>query len=415
MLSDSNIPIAEVISIGDEMTSGARLDTNAQWLSQRLGELGVAVEFHSTVGDTLQYNIDVFRIAADRSDVVVCTGGLGPTADDLTRQALAAMAGVPLVLDEASLKHLEQIFARRDREMPEQNRVQALFPDGSQSIFNPQGTAPGVDLEVPRDGRASSRFFALPGVPAEMMRMFDDTVSQRILELGGTRRHIRQSVMKFFGAGESDMERRLGDMISRDRHPRVGITVSTATISLRITAIGNDVADCAKSIDETRLEIMERVGEFYFGDGEDFEQYHAIDETLRERNERLITVEIGWASPLTHWFSSLGPTDSYRGGFSFATLADFESFCGEENDLNDFRKRCDADWAILVDQYPSLEPPDDHPQPMGDVKFVVCNPHGKEYRIKSQMGGHPSVIQPRIGKAALAWLRRVMKGKRKKV
>src|ERR1700722_2252690 len=120
--------IAEIISIGDELTSGQRLDTNSKWLSEKLGDLGVRTVYHTTVADDLQANVDVFRIAIDRADFVVATGGLGPTADDLTRDALAAAVGVELVLDQASLDHIRALFARHQRDMPERNRLQALFP-----------------------------------------------------------------------------------------------------------------------------------------------------------------------------------------------------------------------------------------------------------------------------------------------
>ena len=168
---------AEIISIGDELTSGQRLDTNSQWLSTRLGELGVQTVYHTTVADDLAANIEVFRHAAERVDLVVATGGLGPTADDLTRDAIAAAANVDLVLDPAALAHIENLFARRKRPMPPQNRLQAMFPRGSRVIPNPAGTAPGIDLDFPRSGRQPSRIFALPGVPAEMREMWEQTVA----------------------------------------------------------------------------------------------------------------------------------------------------------------------------------------------------------------------------------------------
>src|SRR5947209_1234849 len=118
--------LAEVISIGDEITSGQRLDTNSQWLSERLGELGVRVVYHTTVADDLDANVRVFQAAIQRADVVVATGGLGPTADDLTREAIAGATGRELVLDPAALEHIERLFARRQRPMPERNRVQAM-------------------------------------------------------------------------------------------------------------------------------------------------------------------------------------------------------------------------------------------------------------------------------------------------
>ena len=120
---------SEIIAIGDELTTGQRLDTNSQWLAERLTELGVDVMFHTTVGDDLAANVAVFRAAIDRADVVVSTGGLGPTADDLTREAIAAATGVELVQDEASLEHIRALFARRGYgAMPERNVVQAHVP-----------------------------------------------------------------------------------------------------------------------------------------------------------------------------------------------------------------------------------------------------------------------------------------------
>src|SRR5580704_15978060 len=159
---------AEIISIGRELTSGQNLDTNSQWLSRRLAEMGIPVGFHTTVADNLADNVDCFRKALERADLVVVTGGLGPTQDDLTREALAQVAGVELVEDPASVEHIREMFARRGRPMPERNRVQALVPRGAQPIPNAAGTAPGVWMTV-----GDTIVAALPGVPTEMYRMFD--------------------------------------------------------------------------------------------------------------------------------------------------------------------------------------------------------------------------------------------------
>src|SRR5262245_42088566 len=154
--------IAEIIAIGDELTSGQRLDTNSQWLSQRLGELGIPVAFHTTIGDDLETNIAAFRTAIGRADLVVATGGLGPTADDLTREAIAAAAGLELIEDTAALAHIRALFARRGRPMPERNVLQAQFPRGSGMVPNPHGTAPGIDLSIARECCPPCRVFALP-------------------------------------------------------------------------------------------------------------------------------------------------------------------------------------------------------------------------------------------------------------
>src|SRR5947199_492405 len=138
----------EIISIGSELTSGQNLDTNSQWLSRRLAEIGVPVGWHTTVADDLDANVEAFRIAARRAKLVIASGGLGPTQDDLTREVLARVAGVELVMHEPSLRHIEGMFARRNRVMTERNRVQAYVPDGADVIPNPLGTHSGIWMQI---------------------------------------------------------------------------------------------------------------------------------------------------------------------------------------------------------------------------------------------------------------------------
>lgn len=402
---------AEVISIGDEMTSGARLDTNTRWITRRLGEIGIEVPFHTTVGDTLGDLAEVFRIATRRVGLVVCTGGLGPTRDDLTREALAALVGQPLELREEAYRHIESLFSSRRREMPERNRIQAMFPRGSREIFNAHGTAPGIEVSVGGDGETVCRAFALPGVPAEMKPMFDQLVVPRILHDRDAARTIRHVVMKFFGTGESEMERRLGDLIARDRQPRVGITASAATISLRITAVGDSAGDCDAMIDATRERIMSSVGEFYFGDGDEFELQHAVERDVRQRGQSLAILELGYAAPLGDWFAALGETDAYRGGLSLAGADDLcriaatDSFAAAAEWL---KSRLRADWLLTVDAYPELTQLDRPAAPASEVRFMLVPPDGSPETTSASIGGHPSIVHPRIGKAALQWFRGVL-------
>src|SRR3954469_15012965 len=141
---------AEILSIGSELTSGQNLDTNSQWLDLRLAEIGIPVGWHTTVADDLEDNAAAFRIAAGRAGLVLITGGLGPTQDDLTREALAKAAGVELVFPPESFEQIQAMFARRGRTMPERNRVQALFPAGAEPVPNAHGTAPGVWMRLGR-------------------------------------------------------------------------------------------------------------------------------------------------------------------------------------------------------------------------------------------------------------------------
>jgi nicotinamide-nucleotide amidase len=284
---------AEVIAIGDELTSGQRLDTNSRWMAAELGVIGIPVTFHTTVPDTLEAGVEAFQRASRRADVVVVTGGLGPTADDLTRDVLAAVAAVPLDLCEATAAVVESRFAKRGLPMPESNRRQALFPRGSRIIPNPDGTAPGIDIDIERSG-GRCRVFALPGVPSEMRTMWRETVGPSLLSMMPDRATIVQRRIKCFGAGESAIEAMLPDLVRRGRDPLVGITAHEATITLRIAARGRDEAECLAKIAPTEATIRECLGPLAYG-VEDDEIEDAVIAVVQARSATLATAEVGTA------------------------------------------------------------------------------------------------------------------------
>lgn len=255
---------AELISIGTELTSGQSLDTNSQWLSLRLAEIGIPVGWHTTIADDFDANVDAFRVAIGRAGLVVATGGLGPTQDDLTRDVLAKIAGVSLVLHGPSLKHIEEMFARRGRTMPERNQVQAYFPAGTEPIPNPLGTAPGICCTV-----GGCTIAALPGVPSEMRAMYEEQLRPRLLALGlgGGVQVVR--TISTFGAGESAVEEKVADLTRRDHVPEVGITAHGATIALRIFARAASMADAAAQIVPVEQTIRQRLGRLVYGADED--------------------------------------------------------------------------------------------------------------------------------------------------
>ena len=407
---------AEIISIGDELTSGQRLDTNSQWLSEQLGQIGVPVAFHTTVGDRLADNVLVFRQAVERADIIVATGGLGPTADDLTRQALADVAGVPLVQDDASLAHIQALFARRRRQMPPANVVQAQFPQGSRPIPNPNGSAPGIDFEIPRSAGKAARVFALPGVPPEMKEMWAATVAPAIQEYIGVRKVIAHYRIKCFGVGESDLEAMLPDLIARQRYPLVGITVHQATITLRITAEG-ETADAARAAMQPTIDTIHTcLGDLIFG-YEDDELQHAVVRNLLARRETLTLVEWGTGGLISNWLSECPDSEKVcEGSVVVRSHAAAQAALGISPKSwfdQGFRsaevprtlaraalEQFNTDWALAIGPVPSS---DASGRP--EVFLAIANRDGVTTKPVIYLG-HPSILKERMAKQALDLFRK---------
>ncbi len=405
---------AEIIAIGDELTSGVRLDTNSQWLSQRLGELGVETKFHTTVGDDLEANINAFNVAASRVDIIICTGGLGPTADDLTRQAIAAAFDRELITDDAVLAHIRSLFERRGREMAPQNAVQAQFPGGARVIPNPHGSAPGIDFDTPPGDGSSARIFALPGVPAEMREMWDQTVFPAIVAMPGVEKKIiRHRLIKCFGVGESDLERMLPDLVRRGRHPSVGITVSRATITLRVTAAAADEAGCHALIQPTVDTIYDCLGDLIFGEGED-QLEHCVAQLVQQRGLTLLTVECGSGGQAGNWLSGL-QSPWFAGGIVLPTPASVARSIDHRGPLDllptgpqlvhtlaeAYASRFDADLVLVASPPVGL---DGRTDDQSKVHLAIKHASGVE-TISQRSGGHPDIVRDRTAKQALDFLR----------
>jgi nicotinamide-nucleotide amidase len=320
----------EIISVGSELTSGRNLDTNSQWLSRRLAEIGIPVGWHTTIADDLEANIEAFRIASQRAALVLISGGLGPTQDDLTREALAKAAGVELVLHQESLDRIIAMFRHFGREMPERNRVQALCPAGAEVIRNDRGTAPGIWMRL-----GDSHMAAMPGVPSEMHHMYETQVKPRVEKLGFGGGVLIERKLNAFGLGESALEQKLMDLTKRGHVPEVGITVSEASISLRILAHGETAAAAEALAAPVENTIRERLGDLIFGTGEE-ELQDVVMALLAQKRKSLAVAESITGGMVGEMLTAVpGASEWFRGGIVAYTNAVKVEFLGVSQDLLD--------------------------------------------------------------------------------
>ena len=222
----------EIVAVGTELLLGQIANTNAQWIGERLAEIGADVLFHQAVGDNADRIVAVLQVALTRADVVILTGGLGPTEDDITRDAIARVMGVPLVRDQGLERWLRERFAGfAAGPMPVNNLRQADVPRGARIIANERGSAPGLAADLPSD----KRIYATPGVPGEMISMMRSTVLPELsAEIGGS--VVRSCTLRCVGIGESRVAEILADLFPASSTPSLAYLASAGAVRVRITA-----------------------------------------------------------------------------------------------------------------------------------------------------------------------------------
>lgn len=300
---------AIILSVGDELVLGQTVDTNSAWLSQQLAAVGCDIAAHLTVGDDQSAIQQAIEESVGRCDYLIISGGIGPTEDDLTRQALAAALRVPLVPDAGWLARLDNFFKGLRRPMPPMNRVQAMIPEGASLIDNSAGTAAGIDAAYQSgDLKTQCRIFVMPGVPKEMKVMFQSHVVPNI-RAAGSGAVILSRTLHTFGLGESTIAERLGDLMNRGRNPTVGTTVSGGIVSVRINARGS-ADQCREDLERTTAQCRDALAELVFGQD---------DQTLSE-----IVGQLLLARPGVH----VATAESCTGGLLAKMLTDFPGASG---------------------------------------------------------------------------------------
>jgi nicotinamide-nucleotide amidase len=267
---------AEIIGIGTEILLGQIANSNAQWISQRLAEVGVDVLHHQAVGDNEERIAEAFRLALAGADVVIATGGLGPTGDDITRQGLAAALGLRLERRKEIEDFLRQKFRRLGREMPESNLVQADVPEGASYILPDRGTAPGLVVEA--DGR---RVYAVPGVPAEMREMMEGIILPELSRLVGPSTLVSR-MLKVTGIPEARVGEMLDDLFRASLNPTVAYLASAGEVRVRLSAKASTRREAEALLEPLEGKVRERLGDALFGaDQEELES--VVGRLLSER------------------------------------------------------------------------------------------------------------------------------------
>jgi nicotinamide-nucleotide amidase len=282
---------AEIVAVGTELLLGQIANTNARWMSESLATIGVDVLHHQAVGDNLERIVETMRLASTRADVVIVTGGLGPTQDDITRDALGVLLGARMVRHpelEEMLREKFRSFGRR--EMPESNLRQADVPEGARYITPDRGTAPGLAAELP----GGARVYAVPGVPKEMIEMMEGTILPELASASGSG-VVRSRVLRCAGIGESALAERVDDLFSGSANPTIAFLASSGEVKVRITAKAATASEADALIEPVAEEVRRRLGDDVFT---------SEDESLEQAVVRL----------LAHTGKTLACAESITGG-----------------------------------------------------------------------------------------------------
>ena len=298
--------IAEILSTGEEIRTGALVDSNSASIAEQLEQAGVKVVRLNGVGDDLDQLTAVLKEIGSRADVAVVTGGLGPTVDDLSAHAAADAGGVGLFLDPSALASIEAFFRQRNRPMNATIRKQAIVPAGAEILFNPVGTAPGFSLRIGR-----CLFFFLPGVPFEMQRMLADHVLPKVCGLLGGRREFRRvKTLSCFGLTESLTGERLAGLGEALPGIQLGLRAKFPEIQVKLYASGPDETRVSQKLEKASAWVRERLGDIVFSEaGEPLEA--VVGRMLRERKATLAVAESCTGGLISHLLTEVPGSSDY--------------------------------------------------------------------------------------------------------
>jgi competence/damage-inducible protein CinA-like protein len=381
--------IAEILAIGTEVVDGDVINTNAAWLASQMSQRGYEVKFHSAVPDEEALMLEALTSAARRAQVVLVTGGLGPTIDDITLEVAAKFFAKKLVMHEESLKRIQTFFKKLQRPMTPNQEKQALLPDGCTPLPNDRGTAPGV--YILHEGVAFAFF---PGIPWEMQEMFKKQLSPLLLQ-SVQGEHQARKTLRCFGAPEGQLDAQLRPLLESRTGisgVQVGFRVCFPIIDIRLKATRADAREAQGAVDRVSQEILEKVGDYVFGEGEDTLE-EALGRLLKERGLTLASAESCTGGLLAHLITNVPGASDYflEGVVSYSNQAKLKILGVREKTLVSFgavsrevalemaQGICKISGAKLGVAVTGIAGPSGgtEKKPVGTVHIAVVHPQGE--------------------------------------
>ncbi|MFQ5913036.1 MAG: CinA family nicotinamide mononucleotide deamidase-related protein [Nitrospinota bacterium] len=408
---------AEIIAVGTEILLGDLVDTNSVYLAEQLKGIGLNLHLKTVVGDNPKRLTAAIAGAHERAQVVITSGGLGPTVDDLTREAVAAVMGVPLVFKQELMEQIESLFHRRGFTMSPNNRKQAYIPEGALPIENPVGTAPCFIVE---DARGV--IISLPGVPRELRYLMETRVIPYLRGKFALGELIRVRVLRTCALGESHVDQLIHDLFESSRNPSIAVLAHPGRVDIRLTAKGGSEEEVEPMLDELEGRVRERVGAAIYGYGRDTVE-GAVGRLMREGGHTLATLETNTGGALAARLMTVPGSDSFfKGGWVASSRGFWAALLGREGDVG-VSAEAAADLARRVRRLsgaemglatlgPVLGGREQEVAP-ADPTHIVLVPGGESsviVRYERKFGGSGSFLQERVTITALDVLRRHLLG-----
>lgn len=402
---------AEIVCVGTELLLGEIVDTNATYLARQLADLGINLYFKTTVGDNWLRLSSALGVALSRSDLLLISGGLGPTQDDITKEVVGAVVGRPLRFHSDAYRHIESYLTRLGRQVSDNNRRQAMLPEGAEMIPNPVGTAPGVWLEV-----QNKLIICLPGVPHELKTMMEETVVPRLEKRWG-KAPLHSRVLRFSGIGESALEEAVLDLIQNQTEPTIALYASLGEVRMRLTCRASSAEEAERIFAPVETEVRTRLGQYLYGTGE-ASLAQMVGELLAPRCQTVAVAESCTGGLIGSQLTSVSGSSRYfQGGIvAYANEAkirllgvapDLLARCGAVSEdvalamARGVREALGTDYGVSVTGIAGPTGGTEE-KPVGTV-YIACAGPQEEQCLHRVFSGDRAIVRQRASQQAL-WL-----------